>query len=85
VDEVDGDGIAVHGVLMHLFLLQSLLLGLGLHLRDVGGLVRRIRAVAIHRRTLGGRHRRRTCGLRPWDTLRSLKLLHFGGKFLLAL
>jgi hypothetical protein len=85
VGKVDSDRIAIDGVL-RLFLLRKLfLLGLCLSLRDVRGVLRCIRAIAIDRIALRGRHRLCPGGLWAGDTLFGLELLHRSGQLLLML
>ena len=70
---------------MQLLPFQHLLLGFRLGLRDVGGLLRRVWAVAVNGRTLRGGHLWRTVCLWTRYRLLLLKLLHLGRKLLLAL
>ena len=83
--EVDSDGIAIDSVLMLFFLRKLFLLGLRLGLRDVRGVLRCIRTIAIDRVALRCRHR--LCPGSFWarDTLFGLELLHRSGQLLLML
>ena len=73
--EVDSHGIAAESVLMQLLPHQCLLLGLSLCLRDIGGLCRRVRTIAIDRVALRGSHGSGPGGLRAGYGLFSLELL----------
>ena len=61
------------------------MLGLGLGFGDIGGVCWRVWALSVDGRALRRRHRRRVGCLGARYTLILLKLLHRGGKFLLAL
>jgi hypothetical protein len=70
--EVDGDGIAIDGVVLLFFPRKLLLLGFRLRFRDVGSVGWCIRAVAVDRVALRGGHRRRASGLGAGRLLRRL-------------
>jgi hypothetical protein len=83
--EVDGDGVAVNGVLLLLLLRQLLLFGLGLSLSEIGGMLGSVGTVAVNGVALGRCHRGRACGLGAGHTLFCLQLLHRGSHLLLVL
>src|ERR1700738_683145 len=83
--EVDSYRVAIDCVLPLLLSCQGLLLCLGLRLRDVGGLLWCIRAIAIDCSALCCGHGRRSGCLGSGGFLGCLKLLHGGGQLLLML
>ena len=83
--EIDGDRIAVQGILPQLFTLQRLLLCFGLGLRDVRRLLWSVRAVAINGLSLRGGHLGGVICLGAGYRFCCLELLHGRRKLLLPL